>query len=204
MCCPCVGDDATVNLIGPQRELLLWHWTLGCSMKIIQQMMVEHAAVSPEHDAVIISQVIKPKFKSTSSCPIPLCIACELSRATKRNPGVTTQSAAKEKEGILTAEQYKPGNFVSMDQCISKTPGCLPTGYGREGPDNRYYGGAIFNDAASGIIHVENQVSMGADETIASKLRFEQWLYDLAMVEVLHYCSEKRSIHSQGIQRSMC
>ena len=25
MCCPCVGDDANVNLTGPQRELLLWH-----------------------------------------------------------------------------------------------------------------------------------------------------------------------------------
>ena len=42
MCCPCVGDDASANLTGPQRELLLWHWKLGCSMQRIQQMMVEH------------------------------------------------------------------------------------------------------------------------------------------------------------------
>jgi len=76
-----------------------------------------------------------------------------------------------------------------MDQYISKTPGRLPTGFGREGPYNRHHGGTIFNDAALGLIHVENQVSMGAGETIASKLRFEQWLYDLAMVEVLHYRS---------------
>ena len=95
-----------------------------------------------------------------------------MSRATKRNPGVKTQSAVKDKEGILAAEQYKPGDFVSIDPYISKTPGRLPTGYGREGPDSRYHGGTIFNDAASGIIHIENQVSMGADETIASKLRF--------------------------------
>ena len=143
-------------------------------MKIIQQMMVEHAAVSPEHDAVIMPQVIKPKFKLTSSCPIPLCIACKLLQATKRNPGVTTQPAVKEKEGILSAEQYKPGDFVSMDQYISKTPGRLPIGYGQEGPDNKYHGGTIFNDALSGIINVENQVWIGAGETIASKLRFEQ------------------------------
>ena len=78
-----------------------------------------------------------------------------------------------------------------MDQYISKIPGRLPTGYGQEGPDSTYHGGTIFNDAASGIIHVENQVSMGTGETIASKLRFEQWLYDLAMVEVLQYCSDK-------------
>ena len=112
-------------------------------------MMVEHKAVSPEHDAVIMPQVIKPKFKLTSSCPIPLCTACELSRAKKQNPGVTTQAAVKEKEGILAAEQYKPGDYVSMDQYISKTPDRLPTGFGREGPDNRYHGCTIFNDAAS-------------------------------------------------------
>jgi len=60
--------------------------------------------VSPEHDSVVMPQVIKPKFKLASSFPIPLCTACELSQAKKRNPGVTTQSAVKEKEGILAAE----------------------------------------------------------------------------------------------------
>ena len=71
-----------------------------------------------------------------------------------------------------------------------RTPGRLPTAYGREGPDNRYHGGTIFIDAVSGVIHVENQVSMGAGETIGSKQKFEQWIYDLAMVEVEHYCSD--------------
>ena len=31
---------------------------------------------------------------------------------------------------------------------------------------------------------------MGAEETIGSKKKFEQWLYDLAIVEVLHYRSD--------------
>ena len=46
-------------------------------------MMVEHKAESPGQDAVIMPQVIKPKFKSTSSCEIPLCTACELARVKK-------------------------------------------------------------------------------------------------------------------------
>ncbi len=37
ICCPCVGDNANANLSGPQRELILWHWKLGCSMKRVQQ-----------------------------------------------------------------------------------------------------------------------------------------------------------------------
>ncbi len=190
MVCPCVGDDANSNLTGPQRELLLWHWRLGCSMKRVQQLMVEHEAVDTSDESVIFPQVIKPRFKSSSSCPIPLCTACELARAKKRNPKVIQQKAIEEKEGILAANKYCAGDFVSMDQFVCRTSGRLPTGYGREGPTNRYHGGIIFNDAATGIIWVENQVSLGAAETLMSKERFEQWLYELACVEIKHYRSD--------------
>ena len=190
MCCPCVGDDSNSNLTGPQRELLLWHWKLGVSMTRIQQLMVEHKAIDANKEEVIMPQVIKPTFKSTSSCPIPLCTACELARAKRRNPQVSEKKAIMEKQGILSANQYEPGDHVSMDQFVSQTTGRLPTGYGRERPENRYHGGTIFNDAATGIIWVENQISLGAGETIMSKHSFEQWLYELACVEVKRYHSD--------------
>ena len=81
-------------------------------------------------------QVIKPKFPSASSCPIPLCTACELAQSKRRYPEVTKQTAIKEKEGILAAGAVEPGDLVSMDQFICKTPDRLPTGYGREVPAN--------------------------------------------------------------------
>ena len=190
MCCPCVGDDSNENLTGPQRELLLWHWKLGVSMSRIQQMMVEHEAVDMNNESVIMPQVIKPRYKTTSSCPIPLCAACELARAKKRNPKVVRQKAIAEKEGILAANEYMPGDFVSMDQFVVRTPGRLPTGFGREAKSNRYHGGTIFNDASTGIIWVENQVSLGAFETISSKTRFEEWLWELACVEIKQYRSD--------------
>ncbi len=124
-------------------------------------------------------QVIKPHFKSTSSCPFSLYTACELARAKKRNPEVIKQKAIKEKEGILAADQYMPGDFVSMDQFVVKTSGWLPTGFGREGPPNMYHGGTILNDAETGIIWVENQVSMDSGDTIMSKDCFEEWLWEL-------------------------
>ena len=72
------------------------------------------------------------------------------------------------------------GDFVSTDQFICRTPGRLPTGYGRESHDRCYQGGTIYNDAASGLIWVENQVSLGSNETVMGKIRFEQWLWDQA------------------------
>jgi len=38
----------------------------------------------------------------------------------------------------------------------------------------------IYNDVASGLIWVENQVSLGANETVMGKACFEQWLWDMA------------------------
>jgi hypothetical protein len=76
---------------------------------------------------------------------------------------------------------------------------------------SKFNGGTIYNDAASGLIWVENQVSLGASETIMGKERFEQWLYDIACVEIKHFhgnngifsseeyrqeCSEKKQSQS--------
>ena len=190
MCQPCIGEDGNKNLSGPQKELLKWHWKLGISMSRIQGLMVEHKAIDSKGETAIFPQVIKPKFRSTSSCKIPLCTSCELARAKRRSPGVSKKIDIEEKQGILACEKYEVGDRVSMDQYVVKTPGRLPTGYGRERPENKYTGGTIFNDAASGAIWVENQVSLGAFETVMSKRKFEDWLYDLARIEVRGYHSD--------------
>ncbi len=103
------------------------------------------------------------------------------------------------------------GDFVSTDQFVCRTPGRLPSGYGRERRNGRFHGGTICNDAISGLIWVENQVSLGASETIMGKERFEQWLYDTACNEVKHFhgnngifsseeyhleCSKKKQLQS--------
>ena len=77
-----------------------------------------------------------------------------------------------------------------MDQFVSGTPGWLFSGYGREAQHNRFHGGTIFNDAASGAIWVEHQVSLGAGETICAKEQFEEWLYELSCMEVARYHSD--------------
>ncbi len=87
---------------------------------------------------------------------------------------------------------------MSTDQFVCRTPGRLPSGYGCEGTNSRFNGGTIYNDAASGLIWVENQVSLSASETIMGKERFEQWLCDIACVEVKHYHGDNGIFSSEA------
>lgn len=186
-CGPCVGQKDNTNLSGPQKELLLWHWKLGISMYRIQEMMRKQKMEEPSGKISELPPIIKPKYKSTPNCNVPPCMSCQLARAKKRSTGVTKKKSVEEKEGILSRDKYKPGDMVSVDQFVVKTPGRQLKGYGREGENGRYHGGTIYNDAASGAIHVENQVTLGAGDTILGKNRFEEWLREQALVEVSHY-----------------
>jgi hypothetical protein len=97
---------------------------------------------------------------------------------------------------------YQTGDFVSMDQYVIKAPGRLPTGFGRESHINMFHGGTIFRDAASKYIYVQNQVSLGAGETVNAKLRFEEWLWEAARVSVKHYHSDNGIFTSETFRQS--
>ena len=77
----------------------------------------------------------------------------------------------------------------------------MSTGYGRESQDRRFQGGTIYNDAASGLIWVENQVSLGANETVMGKARFEQWLWDQCVSEVKHYHGDNGIFSAEEYRR---
>jgi hypothetical protein len=147
----------------------MWHWRLGISMSRIQELMVPHWAKDENGLQDVMPCLITPAFKIAATCPILCCAACELACAHQRLTGATKQLAVEEKAGILSANQYQVGYLVSMDQFVSDTPGWLFYGYGREAQHNQFHGGTIFNDAASGAIWVEHQVSFGAGETICAK-----------------------------------
>ena len=82
-------------------------------------------------------------------------------------------NAVSTKVGSLSSKKYKTSDFVSMDQYVVKTPGRLLSGYGRESNVNMFHG-TIFRDAASKLIYIENQVSLGAGEALTAKLQFEE------------------------------
>jgi hypothetical protein len=109
-----------------------------------------------------------------------------------------------ESEGALSRNRYGVGDFVSTDQFICKTLGRLPEqGYGRGSNDRRFQGGTIYNDATSGLIWVENQFSLGANETVMDKARSEQWLWDVTYAEVKH-CHGDNGIFSAEEYHQEC
>ena len=189
-CGPCVGTNENENLSNAQKELLLWHWKWGISMHRIQELMRSQRVEESDGTKHIMAPIIKPKFPTAAKCAVPVCESCLLGRAKKRSPGVAKKKPVPEKEGILARDKYEVGDFMSTDQFVVKTPGRLPSGFGRERHNNRFHGGTIYNDAASGLIWVENQVSLRANETIVGKARFEQWLWEQAVAEVSHYHSD--------------
>eukprot|EP00804_Cyclotella_cryptica_P002992 CCRYP_006003-RA/>CCRYP_006003-RA protein AED:0.37 eAED:0.37 QI:0/0/0/0.5/0/0/2/0/118 len=74
-------------------------------------------------------------------------------------------------------------------QFVVNTPGHLFSGYDREDSHDKFHMGTIFQDAATGIIWVECQVSIGAGKTIMLKINFEEWLWEMTAAEITHYCT---------------
>ena len=66
----------------------------------------------------------------------------------------------------------------------------MPTGYGRDYIDCRFKGVNIYNNAASGMIWIENQISLGSNETVMIKSRFKQCTWEKSVMEVYHYHGE--------------
>ena len=92
---------------------------------------------------------------------------------------------------------------MSPNQFVVKTPGRLPSLFGRERHNNRFHSGTIYNNAASGLIWVENQVSLGVKETIVGKDYSKQCLWYQSVVEVSHYHSDN-VIFVRGSYRKDC
>ncbi len=149
--------------------------------------MRERHYEEPNCNKTVLPAIIKPKLALARNCIVPPCQLCLLAGARKCTPNALRTRLLDNREGAITRDQYNVGDFVSTDQFICKTPGCLPTGYGRESQDCHFQGGTIFHDAASGLIWVENQVYLGAKKTVMGKARFKQWLYDQCVCEVKHY-----------------
>ena len=156
----------------------------------------------PDGSITTMDRVITPKIKSAATCPIPLCRSCQLSRAKQRKPAVAKSKAIPSEEGALSRDKYETGDFVSMDQYVVKAPGRLPSGFGKEAVHNMFHGGTIFRDAASKLIHVANQVSLGAGKTVNSKLKFEEWLWEFAYARVKHYHSDNGIFVSEDFKEA--
>ena len=131
---------------------MTWHWKLGVGMQRIQELMQETNAIDDDGKETVLPPFVTPTFASTPNCPIPVCHSCELARQTQHNPQVKQSKAIPKKEGLLSRDKYETGDFVSADQFVVNTSGCLLSGFGHEDAHDRFHVGTLFQDAATDIM----------------------------------------------------
>ena len=200
-CYNCVTDEDNANITNPEKELLHWHHVLCLNMIDTQNLMKDQIIYDQDGKMLYtLPPVIPTKYKSTKNIKpenLPCCKACKLATAKTRSTGTSTSKPVANKQGILSRDKYEPGDMISSDQYIVNTPGRLLSGYGRDAQQNCYHGGTIFQDAASNLVRVQNQVSLGAGETVMGKTAFEDWIWDLAGVLAKQYHSDNGIFASQ-------
>ena len=130
----------------------------------------------------------------------PKCAACQFGKQ-ERTPkaGATVK---RDREGILKADMLEPGDLVFSDQFVSSLPGKVFGKRGASISSNSYSGGTLFCDAASKEIFVNCQVSLGAYETIESKLMFERDA-QTSGVTVKAYCTDNGVYTSKEFMKEL-
>ena len=115
---------------------------------------------------------ITPKHPSARTCKPPLRAACQIAKARCHSTDVST--TVIHNDHLLKIDHLSPGDRVSMDQYKSSVRGRLPTGRGKGTFGNKYAGGTIFCDHASGFVQCCHQVSLRTADTLVSKRAFER------------------------------
>jgi hypothetical protein len=105
-----VADETNQNLTASQKELLLWHWKLGHA----GFQWIQHLASTP-HEPIdgIEYPILKCKQPRVSSCPAPLCTACQLSKQNRRGAGTSLELTTRTKTNYSDAMM----NFTLDGKC---------------------------------------------------------------------------------------
>jgi hypothetical protein len=167
-------DKDNINLAENQKELLLWHWRLmHAGQDWLQTLMATPKDAYGERPP---APIIPTKTSRVSSCVHPVCPACQLGKQHRRTPpGHIRHQADPDREMAIRRDDLRPGDCVSIDQYVSAFPGRLAHTYGKESLTDKYNGGTIFVDHATGFIYIKNQQSLRIGETLKAKHTFERF-----------------------------
>lgn len=124
-----------------------------------------------------------------------MCSACMYGKQ-KRKPWRTKGSHSS-----TIRKATKPGECVSVDQLITKTPGLVPQTTGRL-TKARYTVATIFVDHASDLDYVYLQESTNAMETIEAKQEFERFCQQHG-VRVKHYHADNGIFASRAFREEV-
>ena len=102
-----------------------------------------------------------------------LCPACQYAKQRRRTEPGSTVKPDKSYADALKRDQLYPGQRVSVDHFVCNPPGRLVNTYGKENIQDKYKGGCIFVDHASGTTFAELQGALNSHETLYVKGVFE-------------------------------
>ena len=106
----------------------------------------------------------------------PMCASCNHSKQSRKPTESIRKVPVSSKVGSLKKEKLKEGDLVATDQFVFCQGGRLFTASGREREEDRFKGGTIFVDVATGKQFMKCQVSLGMEETLLGKASFERGL----------------------------
>jgi hypothetical protein len=156
------------NLTRAQVELLKYHFRFGhFHLGWIQRLMRPRNQDEPP--------IINARQVGSSSCKLPLCSACQLGKQTKRPTGAAIRRNNPERQGVLKNQDLKPGDCISVDHFECTTRGRLMHTFGKEKDIDKFTGGAVYVDHASGLVFPRMQVALTAGDTLRGKNAFERF-----------------------------
>jgi hypothetical protein len=171
-----ITEQSNDNLTSLQKRLFLWHTKWGhLGWQHTQWLgrcgLLGHLGI---------------KMGSTTVLP-PKCAACQLGKQ-ERTPkeGATT---IKDPGGVLSMNKLAPGDLIFSDQYESPLLGRQFSARGNDVTSQKFRGGTIFCDAASGKLTAVHQVGLTGTETVQAKLKFEREAASVG-VQVRDYCTD--------------
>ena len=165
-----VTDSANQNLDGAQKVLLQWHFKLGHIGFNHLKWLIRSGQLPSKHKQLI------------DRCVLPKCAACEFAKAKKRPTASTKIATVPDQVMNIKKEDLFPGQRISVDHYQSALPGRLYTSRGSTPAHQKYTGGVIFVDHASGRIDIRHQVHLDSAETIEAKIKFEREAHNAGVV----------------------
>ena len=121
------------------------------------------------------------KFSVAEKCDLPVCEICEFSKAPRRPKQSLIMTKHVTHDGSLKIGDIHPGSTISVDHFESRLLGCTFNSYGGPFAD-KFVGGCIFVDHASGFLHVEHKVGFSAVETIRARQNFENYVWIMVLL----------------------
>ncbi|GAX26628.1 hypothetical protein FisN_UnNu100, partial [Fistulifera solaris] len=185
----CVTAAENQNLSEAQKFLLRLHFRfVHRSMKNIQALLKTGALGK------------SAEVKAAARCDIPKCAACMYGKGKRKSTGAKLTVDRQSK--VLSKDILIPGQKVSMDHFSVSTRGRLYSGFGGTKDDEKFKGGVIFVDHASGFVYVVHVLNFTAGEALRAKLEFESAMANHG-ITVVQYHTDNGTFTAQEFTKQI-